>query len=75
VLENLHRIIVEGLLPHPGDPDLDRHVAAAVAKATNRGWRPDKMNDAAQIDVAVALAMACMRIEQKPAPVKLHGWA
>jgi hypothetical protein len=65
VLENLHRMIVEGLLPHPGDPDLDRHVAAA--EATDRGWRPDKMNDAAQIDAVVALAMACMRIGQKAA--------
>jgi len=73
--ENLHRVIVGGELTHPGDPELDRHVAAAVAKATPRGWRLDKMNDAAQIDAAVALAMACQRVEQRPAPVKLHGWA
>ena len=73
--ENLHRVIVEGLLTHPGDPELDRAVAVAVARATNRGWRLDKMNDAAQIDAAVALAMACQRVAQRPPPVKLHGWA
>jgi hypothetical protein len=63
-----------GKLTHPGDPELDRHVAAAVANATNRGWRFDKMNDAAQIDAAVALAMACQRVAQRPPPVKLHAW-
>ena len=26
--ENLHRVITEGKLTHPGDPELDKHVAA-----------------------------------------------
>jgi phage terminase large subunit-like protein len=73
--ENLHRVVVEGLLTHPGDPDLDRAVNSAVARATNRGWRLDKMNDAAQIDAAVALAMACKRVADRPPPVRMHGWA
>ena len=28
---------------HFGDPELDSHVAAAVAKPTGRGWRLDKL--------------------------------
>lgn len=40
--ENLHAVIVEGRLKHPGDPELDRHVAAVVCKRTGRGWRIDK---------------------------------
>jgi phage terminase large subunit-like protein len=72
--ENLHRVIVEGRLTHPGDPELDRHIAAAVAKAKPRGWRLDKQNDGAQIDGAIALSMACLRVAQRPAPVRLIGW-
>jgi len=56
--ERLYAAIVEGRLQHPNDPDLNRHVAAAVAKDTPRGWRLDKSNRNAQIDAVVALAMA-----------------
>ena len=73
--ENLHRVVGEGLLTHPGDPDLDSAVNSAVARATNRGWRLDKLNDAAQTDTAVALAMACQRVTERPPPVKLQRWA
>ncbi|HET8954272.1 MAG TPA: terminase TerL endonuclease subunit [Solirubrobacterales bacterium] len=72
--ENLHRVIVEGKLTHPGDPHLDRHVAAAVARKTGRGWRIDKLGKEEQIDAVVALAMACERAEVRPEPVKLLGW-
>ena len=72
--ENLHRLVVEQRLRHPGDAELDRHVANAVAKPTPRGWRLVKSADAAQIDGVVALAMAAERAEMsEPAP-KLLGW-
>lgn len=51
--ENLHRLVVEGRLQHPGIAELDRNVAAAVAKPTTRGWRLVKSSDSAQIDGAI----------------------
>ena len=56
--ERLYAAIVEERLRHPDDPELNRHVAAAVAKDTPRGWRLDKSDRNAQIDAVVALAMA-----------------
>lgn len=72
--EPLHAAIAERRLRHYGDPDLDGHVAAAVAKPTRRGWRLDKSERSAQIDAVVALAMALERAEHRPAPVQLVGW-
>lgn len=72
--ENLHRVIVEKRLRHPGHRDLDRHVAAAVARATGRGWRLDKSAHDAQIDAVVALAMACEKAEHREPPARLLGW-
>lgn len=72
--EGLHAAIVEGRLRHPGDPDLDRHVAAAIAKPTGRGWRLDKAEHRAQIDAAIALCMAVERAEHRPEPARLLGW-
>lgn len=72
--ENVHRLVVEQRLQHPGDPDLDRHAAHAIAKPTPRGWRLVKASDGAQIDALIALAMAAERAEQRPARVKFHGW-
>lgn len=68
--ETLHAAVVERRLRHPGHPDLDRHVANAVAKSTPRGWRLDRPGrDAPPIDAAVALAMAVDRASApKPAP-------
>jgi phage terminase large subunit-like protein len=66
--------VVEGRLRHPGHPDLDRHVAQAVARQTGRGWRLDKSERSAQIDAVVALAMAIERAEARPEPVQLVGW-
>ena len=67
--------VVERRLRHPGDSDLDRHLAGAVAKATGRGWRLDKSERSAQIDAVVALAMAVERAQApQAAPVQLLGW-
>lgn len=72
--EGLHAAIVEGRLKHPGDPELDRHVASAVAKPTGRGWRLDKASRGVQIDAAVALAMCVERAEQRDPEPELVGW-
>jgi hypothetical protein len=72
--ENLHRLIIEGRLRHHGDPELDRHVANAVATPTPRGWRLTKSADDVQIDGVIALAMAAERAERTEAPAKLLGW-
>jgi phage terminase large subunit-like protein len=37
--ERVHRLVVENRLRHPGHPELDRHVGAAIALPTPRGWR------------------------------------
>lgn len=76
--EALHAAIVERRLRHPGHPDLDRHVAAAVAKQTGRGFRLDTPPNAppeVQIDAAIALAMAVWQaVQPPPPPSKLVGW-
>lgn len=72
--ENLHRLVAEKRLRHPGDPELDRHVANAAAKPTPRGWRLVKSAEAAQIDAVIALAMAAEMSEKVPQPAKLLGW-
>jgi hypothetical protein len=63
--ENLHRVIVDGRLRHPGDRQLDLHVANAEAKPTPRGWRLVKRSEGAQIDGVIALAMAAETAEQR----------
>ena len=73
--EGLHAVIVERKLRHPGHPELDRHVAGAVARATGRGWRLDKSERGAQIDAVIALCMAVERAQYKPELVRLLGWA
>jgi phage terminase large subunit-like protein len=72
--ERLYAAIVEGRLRHDGDPELARHVAAAVAKDTGRGWRIDKRGRTAQVDAVVALAMALERAEQPAPKAELLGW-
>jgi hypothetical protein len=73
--EKLHGLVVEQRLRHPGVAELDRHVAAAVAKPTPRGWRLTKSAEAAQIDAVIALAMAAERASTPaPPPAKLLGW-
>jgi len=72
--ERLASAIIEGRLRHPGHPDLDRHVARAVAKPSGRGWRLDKLGRADQIDACIALCIAVERAEHVPEPVKVLAW-
>jgi phage terminase large subunit-like protein len=73
--EGLHGVIVGGRLTHPDHPELNQHVANAIAKQTPRGWRLDKSGDAVQIDAVVALMIAVERADQPvPEPSRLLGW-
>ena len=72
--EGLHAVIVEQTLRHPGHPDLDRHVASAVAQATGRGWRLVKAARTLNIDAVVALAMSVERARDRPEPLQVIGW-
>lgn len=72
--EGLHAAIVERRLRHPGHPDLDRHVANAIAKATGRGWRLEQSGRDQNVDAVVALAMAVERANAPAAAAELVGW-
>ena len=75
--ERLSAAILERRLRHPGDPVLDRHVAAAVAKQGPRGARiahPGGRQSQNRIDAVIALAMAVDRAENQPEPAQLLGW-
>ncbi|KAA0275387.1 MAG: hypothetical protein EDQ89_00195 [Acidobacteria bacterium] len=72
--ERLYAAVVEGRLRHPNADDLNAHVAAAIAKQTQRGWRIDKSDERAQIDAVVALCMALERAEQPAPEARLLGW-
>jgi phage terminase large subunit-like protein len=76
VSENLHRLIVERKLRHPGHRELDRAVAAAVAKPSpgGRGWRLDKSHHSRTIDALIALAMAASRATVRARTPELLGW-
>ena len=66
--------MLEKRLTHPGDPDLDRHIAACVARQTDRGTRLDKAKSRDQIDAAISLAMAVERSQQPVETVAFVGW-
>lgn len=72
----LHRAVTERRLRHPGDPRLDRHVAAAIARPVGaRGWRLDQAERRAPIDLCIALAMAVERsAAPQPTPQSFLGW-
>jgi phage terminase large subunit-like protein len=70
----LYAAVKEGKLRHPNHPELNRHMAAVVARQTERGPRLDKLKSRHQIDAAVALAMALERAENKPEPARLIGF-
>jgi phage terminase large subunit-like protein len=72
--QRLHDAITERRLVHPNDPQLNAHVAAAIARYGRRGWRLDKAARADKIDAVIALCMAVDRVENRPAPAKLLGW-
>jgi len=63
----LLELIRDGRLVHDGDPLLRRHVLAAVASQTERGWRISKRRSRQAIDGCVALAMAADRAT-RPGP-------
>jgi len=70
----LHAAVSEGRLRHPGDPQLDRAAAQAVAKLVARGWRIDRGHSRDEIDPLTALCIAVDRAEApKPEP-RLAGW-
>ena len=72
--QRLYDAIVEGRLVHGNDPQLNEHVAAAVARHGRRGWRIDKAAGSDKIEAVVALAMALDRLEDRPVPTRLVGW-
>jgi phage terminase large subunit-like protein len=75
--ERLSAAILERRLRHPGDPVLDAHVSAAVAKQTQRGARiahAGGRHSSNRIDAVIALAMAVDRAENQPEPVRLLGY-
>ena len=75
--ERLSAATLERRLRHPGDRVLDAHVAAAVAKQTQRGARIAHAGGrptSKRIDAVVAMAMAVDRAENRPEPVRLVGW-
>ena len=72
--ESLHAAITSQRLQHPAHPDLDRHVAGAVAKQTGRGWRLDQREASLQIDGVIALAMCVERAEQPVRRARVLGW-
>jgi phage terminase large subunit-like protein len=75
--ERLSAAILERRLRHPGDPVLDAHVAAAVAKQTERGARISHAggrHTSNRIDAVIALAMAHTALENQPQPTRRVGW-
>ena len=72
--ERLASVIIEGKLQHYGDPRLDAHIAAAVAKPSGRGWRLDKLGRTDQIDGAIALCMAVERATVERPSFELLAW-
>ena len=68
--EQLYELVKAGRLKHDGDPILARHVAAATAKLTRRGWVITKPEGSSRrIDLAIALAMAVdQALREAPKP-------
>jgi phage terminase large subunit-like protein len=76
--QRLRDLIVERKLRHPGEADLDRAVALAVARQVPRGWRIDRPGGRGArdepIDPLVALMMAVERALAPRPEVRLLGW-
>lgn len=64
----LYDAIVSGKLTHPGDENLDRHMALVIGRPTRRGVRIDKANESDQIDGCSALLMAYEAATAPPPP-------
>lgn len=72
--ERLYAAIVEQRLKHPNDPELNSHVAQAIARQTPRGWRIDKAKESDQVDALIALVMAIDRATQPKRTAQFLGW-
>lgn len=72
--EALYRAVQEGRLRHDGHAELSAHVAAAVAKATPRGWRLERGAPEHPIDSCIALAMAVSRCDVPPPAPPRFFW-
>lgn len=59
--EHLYELLKDHRVVHDGSDLLRRHVLAASASETERGWRISKRKSKERIDAAIALAMACER--------------
>lgn len=73
--EQLYAAVVERRLRHPGHPVLDRHVRAARARQTPRGWRLEKATRGEPIDAVICLAMALDRVQtaETASPIEVLG--
>ena len=71
----LYDAIIEGKLTHPGDRELDKHLATVIGRSTRRGLRIDKANESDQIDGACALLMAFeAATAPEPEPTVILGY-
>ncbi len=65
--QNLLDLLSQRRIRLHADEALRRHALNAVAKETPRGWRIAKEKTSRKIDLVVALAMAALDSEQRPA--------
>lgn len=73
--ENLHRLVVEGRILHPGMGLSSIATLPPPSRSPPSRWRLVKSSDAAQIDAVIALAMSAERASTPAAaPPKLLGW-
>lgn len=71
--ELLYELATTRRLRHDGDPVLARHLAAATAKLTRRGWVITKPEGSTRhIDLAVAAAMAVSLALAEPPKIREH---
>jgi phage terminase large subunit-like protein len=75
ISESLLSVIVERRLTHGNDPELNRHVANAIAVETDRGWRLSKPRETDQIDAVIAVGLAVHRALVPPKqPTRVLGY-
>jgi phage terminase large subunit-like protein len=73
--KRLHDAIIEQRLVHPDHPDMNRHVHAAIARNSRRGWRIDRPSPGEEhVDGVIALCMCLDRASARPEPIQLLGW-
>ncbi len=66
--QGLFDAIVEGRIVHDGDRALKAHIAQAVARDSDRGWRLSKRHASKPMDGAVALALAVAVVDAPQEP-------